>query len=333
VDDGSIDPRTLTTLAEFRYPKTRLWRTPNRGPGAARNFLVGKASGTFLCALDADDRLRPEYFARALDRFGQDPGLTFVSSWVQEFGFHELVWRPDRCDLPALLAEDTVMTSALVRREAVVEAGGYDEQMSIRGDEDWDLWIRLVKSGGRGVILPEILFEYRRRPGSITATCATGRNHLEHARYLYRKHEDAYRENLRGVLLWQDRRIARALRTNDVAERVRDGDLRADLELARAEYARLLGKRDQMIRTAAAVAAAPVEPSSTLDGGGAAGSSGSSCSEAHVEKLAAQLRALHEEYERSRAEIATLRASYSWRLTWPLRCLAEAWLSARGRRS
>jgi len=320
VDDGSTDPATIGRLADFICPKTRVWRTPNRGLAAARNFLISHAAGDFLCSLDADDRLHPEYFAKALRCFDEDPGLTFVSSWIQEFGTQTTLSRQDRCDLPALLAEDTVMTAAVVRRQAVVDLGGYDERMPAPGDEDWDLWIRLVKAGHRGAIVPEVLFHYRRRPGSMSTVCAQGQVHLDLVRYLFRKHEDAYRAHLRDVLLLQDRRVAEALRTSDALERERDAGPRANLELVRAERDRLLRRRDQARLAAAgeaqrpATTASPAAPEAPRDG------------------PAVPLTAFQAEYQRSQEEVRALRASVSWRLTAPMRRVYDAWLTLRPRR-
>ena len=85
------------------------------------------------------------------------------------------MWKPERCDRPSLLWEYPVLTAALARAEAAVAAGGYDTAMPVQGDEDWDLWLTLVERGYRGVILPEVLFNYRRRPGSMSTVCWHGR--------------------------------------------------------------------------------------------------------------------------------------------------------------
>jgi glycosyltransferase involved in cell wall biosynthesis len=321
VDDGSTDEKTTRLLADYRRPNTRVWRTPNRGLAAARNFLIGHATGAYLCALDADDHLHPEYLAKARRAFDEDPGLTFVSAWLQEFGTHDGVWRQDRCDLTALLAEDTVMTAALVRRDVVLDAGGYDEHMPAPGDEDWDLWIRLVKAGHRGAIIPEVLFYYRRRPDSMSSACTRGQTHLALVRYLFRKHETAYRAHLRDVLLWQDQRIARALRQNDARERERDGSFRTDITLLEAERDRLASRRDEALDIAAPAAARPAEIASPPPEG------------VEAPGQPAQMVALQAECDRAREEVRALRASASWRVTAPLRRLYDARPPLRRRRS
>src|SRR5262245_51800827 len=105
---------TRDRLDAAAWPRTTLVRTPNQGLARARNELIRRATGTYLCALDADDRLHPQYFERAMAALSADPELAFVSSWLRMFGGEDRVWSQERCNLETLLAEDTVMTAALV---------------------------------------------------------------------------------------------------------------------------------------------------------------------------------------------------------------------------
>ena len=169
VDDGSTEPSTLAALQALQTPRTQVLRTDNRGLPAARNLAARQASGALFCALDADNRLAPAWFEKGVAALDAQPELAFVSHWLQAFGDERWTWTPISCDLPALLARNTVNGAALLRREAFDEVGGYDESMR-EGCEDWDLWLRLVERGRRGAIVPEILFEYRRTPASMSRT-------------------------------------------------------------------------------------------------------------------------------------------------------------------
>ena len=40
--------------------------------------------------------------------------VTFVSHWLETFGDEHWTWKPERCDLPALLARNTINGAALV---------------------------------------------------------------------------------------------------------------------------------------------------------------------------------------------------------------------------
>jgi len=282
VNDGSTDPETNRLLTEYRRPRTQVLATAeNRGLPAARNLAIGHATGEYLCALDADDTLDPAFFAKAVPLLDADPALAFVSCWLRGFGGEPWVWRQDRCDLATLLAECTVCTAALVRRALVLECGGYDTAMPTPGDEDWDLWISLVERGHRGVILPEVLFQYRQRPGSMS-TALRGETHVRVMEYLIRKHEAAYRRHLPDVLRRKAIDLERALRVNYGFERTLECELEQQIRSSREELARLRAK---------------------LEGG--------------VPARGAGATPLEEALRSARREIAELRRSWSWRLTAP----------------
>ena len=291
VDDGSTDPATQALLGGYSRPKTRVIRAEHAGLAASRNLGIAQATGRYLCALDADDTLEPSFLEKMVGALDRDNSLTFSSCWLRTFGDESWDWTPQRCDLPTLLWEDTVLTAALVRREAVVSVGGYDTNMPEQGDEDWDLWLTLVERGHRGAILPEILFNYRRRAGSMSTVCWHGPGHLPLLRYRVAKHRTTYERYRFDVLLHQDDATGGLLRRNDRLERHIASDLEPAVNLRRQELGTLQAKL-------------------------AAGS--------HVEHLEAALRS-------TTAEVAALRGSMSWRVTAPLRAIYGRWLDWRTR--
>jgi GT2 family glycosyltransferase len=303
VDDGSTDRATQTLLGDYRRPRTRVIQVAHGGLAAARNAGIARASGNYLCALDADDRLEPSYLAKAVPRLDADPSVAFVSCWLRAFGEEDWEWTPERCDLPALLWENTVLTAALVRRQAVLAVGGYDTAMPVQGDEDWDLWLTLVERGYRGVILPEVLFNYRRRAGSMSTICWHGPGHLPLASYRVTKHHETYRAHLMDVLLHQDAETAAMLRRNDEIERYIASELEPALALRREELATLRA------RLASSAVTATSDPS-RLD------------AEERIVDLEEGLRA-------AAAEVTALRTSMSWRITRPLRQVYGWWLRHR----
>lgn len=302
VDDGSTDSITQALLADYRRPRTRVIRAPHGGVSAARNLGIANTTGAYLCALDADDRLEPTYFEKAVPVLDADASIAFVSCWLRTFGDEEWEWKPERCDLPTLLWEDTVLTASLVRREALVAAGGYDTQMPIQGLEDWDLWLTLAERGCRGVILREVLFNYRRRAGSLSTISWYGSGHLPLTSYRLAKHSELYRGHLVDVLLHQDSETATLLRRNDELERKLTSELEPEVALRREELATL------RLRLAAAQSR-PAEDALAMA--------------QRVIDVEAALQA-------ASAEVTALRTSMSWRITGPLRQAYERWLRWRG---
>ncbi|HZS38055.1 MAG TPA: glycosyltransferase family A protein [Polyangia bacterium] len=251
VDDGSTDPATVALLDSYARPRTRVLREPHRGVTAARNRGIAEAAGEYLSFFDADDRMQPNFLERTVAALDGDPALAFASCWVRLFGGEEWEWKAERCDVVGLLHDCSVATAALVRKRAVVEAGGFDPEMEL-GHEDWDLWLSIVGRGHRGVIVPEVLFWYRRRPESRSTVADRGGTYLELFRDRLHKHAALYREHLSEVVWLKEAVLGHQLREIANAEResawMRDelGRARGELDGVRAAIDRRL--RDDLAR-------------------------------------------------------------------------------------
>ncbi|PWT82893.1 MAG: hypothetical protein C5B57_07930 [Blastocatellia bacterium] len=207
VDDGSSDEDTKLHLDRLARPRTRVIRSENRGLSAARNLGVSRSCGPYLCSLDADDRLEPTWFERAVAFLDAHPEVTFVSHWLEAFGDQQWVWKPGRCDLGMLLDFNMVNGAALFRREIVDVVGGFDESMR-DGCEDWEFWIRVTEAGYQGVILPEVMYHYRQRPDSMSRAMNDGDKHLRLYGMLVNKHRVSFEQHLLDLTLRRERSFA-----------------------------------------------------------------------------------------------------------------------------
>jgi hypothetical protein len=70
--------------------------------------------------------------------------------------------------------------------------GGYDVNMQ-KGFEDWEFYIRLLKSGGHASIIPEVLFNYRNKQNSRNEKANLKKYDI--LEYIYNKHADLYKEH------------------------------------------------------------------------------------------------------------------------------------------
>jgi glycosyltransferase involved in cell wall biosynthesis len=218
VNDGSTDPETNTIITSLHGPRITVLTTENRGLPAARNRAIQHARGKYICALDADDKLHPSFLEKTIGVLERDPSVAFVSTWLECFGTESWVWRQERCDFPKLLAECVVLTASPVRRDAVDAVGGYDCEHYLYGSEDWDLWISLVEKGFRGVVVPEVLFYYRQREGSMRRIADRGEIRLRVWQSLLSKHRESYRRFASDVLLLKEDDCGRLLFDNWILE-------------------------------------------------------------------------------------------------------------------
>jgi glycosyltransferase involved in cell wall biosynthesis len=158
VDDGSSDPQTLRKLLALDGQATVI-RQMNRGPAAARNAGIRRAKAEIVFALDCDDTIEPEFLAETVPLLrASPPDVGMVFSDLRLTGAESgLVSRYfNRFDL---LFTNTLSSGLVMRRDAWLAAGGYDEAMR-SGYEDWDFSLRLARAGYRGVRVALPLYVY-----------------------------------------------------------------------------------------------------------------------------------------------------------------------------
>ena len=206
-DDGSTDTTPAVLAAAATRLPLRVVRLPvNRGRAAARNAALRAARAPLVMFTDSDVLVRPDFLARhlALHRAAGRPVV----------GRGPVVFVP-RPELPARLPLvrsspaflDTA--NASVPRQAVFDAGLFDEGFRAYGWEDVDLGLRLQALGLPRVFAPEaVAFHVQPPPVPETLAAALAREE-ERARtavYLLRKHP-----GWRTRVLVQDTPVQRAV--------------------------------------------------------------------------------------------------------------------------
>lgn len=192
VNDGSPDNTEAVALewcdkdARFKYLKKE-----NGGLSSARNAGINTSVGEFILPLDADDKIGDTYLQKAITEFKNDKQLVLIYCEAEFFGSMEGLWElPEYC-FQSILFKNSIFCSAIYKRDLVRRFGNYDTGMN--SYEDWEMWIRILKSGGKVKKLQHVCFYYRKTENSMIAGLTKTTNERTRLRnYIFKKHIDVY---------------------------------------------------------------------------------------------------------------------------------------------
>lgn len=176
IDDCSTDESLEVVRNQVaRYPwmpATLVARGHNQGLAAARNCGIDHARGELVFILDADNMIYPHALARLSAALDEHPGASFAYGIIEVFGSEgacDLMgwqhWDPER-----LRYGNYIDAMAMIRRSALLDAGGYTHDSRLHGWEDYALWCAFATRGMSGIRVPEILTRYRRGTYSMIST-------------------------------------------------------------------------------------------------------------------------------------------------------------------
>jgi len=167
VDDTSAD-NTEEVIKSFNDPRIRYMRhEQNRGGSAARNTGIKATKGEYIAFLDSDDEWLPEKLGRQLQVFAESAtqvGLVYTGETVIDSGMGRVLNKKaatltgdvhDR-----LLKGDFIGTcsSVMVKKTAIEEVDGFDEQLVSR--QDWDCWLLITQHHSVACVPESLIIRY-----------------------------------------------------------------------------------------------------------------------------------------------------------------------------
>lgn len=197
VNDGSTD-NTAAILTEInrRYPELKIIHQENSGVAVARNLAISIATGKYILALDADDLISTDYIEKAVAIISSDNDIKVVYSKAEFFGDKKGIWKLPAFKLKLLARKNLIFVTGLYRKADYEKTDGYRPE--IKGPEDWDFWISMLKNGGKVVQIPEVCFYYRIHPASKRV--ATRNKKKEGIDLLNQRHKAFMYKSLGGKL-------------------------------------------------------------------------------------------------------------------------------------
>jgi glycosyltransferase involved in cell wall biosynthesis len=171
VNDGSQDS-TLEIVSSIFDPRLKVFSYPNSGAAVGRNRGFSHSVGEFIAFLDADDLWTSDKLEAQLKALQANPEAAVAYSWTDHI---------DECD--RFLRECSHFTAngnvyaelllccfvvsgsnTLIRRQAFIDIGGFDE--SLPASQDFDLYLRLA-ARYKYVAVPAVQVLYRLSDSSM----------------------------------------------------------------------------------------------------------------------------------------------------------------------
>ena len=179
VDDGSTDgSRAIVEriIAEHPEVEIRLIAQPNGGVSAARNRGIAEAKGDYIALLDADDMWLTGYIAevcRLMEYYPEADAYSTAFDIVS--GTKHVAASTPTTEGYINIAEEALQrrypiipSTATLRRETILRAGGFPEGMRI-GEDQW-LWVKMVQQEAKFCFSPMSLVRYSRTASNRSAS-------------------------------------------------------------------------------------------------------------------------------------------------------------------
>lgn len=177
INDGSTD-KSLEIIQTYSDKRIVLINNDgNKGLIYTLNKGIDLAKGTYIARMDNDDIAMPDRFQIQLDYFNNFPDASVICSLVlgiSENGKPSKNWDVDwntqtEEQIKNSLSKENCIAhpSVLIKTDV---AKKYKYNVSQKGSEDWDLWMRLASDNHRIIKTKEPLLKYRYLSTGITLT-------------------------------------------------------------------------------------------------------------------------------------------------------------------
>jgi len=168
VDDGSTD-NSLEIAMEYsnKYGFVVIHQD-NSGVAIARNNGIQACDTKYVCCLDADDAIKPDYLKMCIKFLTENPniGIAYTALWyIKPDGSEGLsAWPSDKPSYDdQMKGQNQIPTCCVYKREMWERLGGYKQRYSPlgAGSEDAEFWLRAGSIGySSAMATAEPLFVY-----------------------------------------------------------------------------------------------------------------------------------------------------------------------------
>ncbi|NJL09745.1 MAG: glycosyltransferase [Calothrix sp. SM1_7_51] len=176
INDGSQD-ETLAIVQQITDSRLKVFSYSNQGANISRNLGFSHAIGEYISFLDADDIWTANKLELQLNALENNPEAAVAYSWtdyIDENG--KIIFSGRQQTFNGNVYEQLLIgnflengSNPLIRKNAFIEAGKFDEQLS--AGQDWDMWLRLAAKF-QFVAVPQVQILYRVSANSLSTNLA-----------------------------------------------------------------------------------------------------------------------------------------------------------------
>jgi glycosyltransferase involved in cell wall biosynthesis len=203
INDGSTD-KSKEIVESYARKDDRMIlidNSQNLGISKSRNIGIQASKGKYIWTIDSDDICFPVLLEKEVAAMEADDNIVYCNcdSWrvgdSGKFLRKTFLGYFTKTTLKWSFALGNAITQhgALLRKEAVIQCNGYDENLIIC--EDYDLWRKLFKMGDFKCI-PEFLSKVRMHNKKITNTTELSRKNTDFIKVVKEFQEDLFGEVL-----------------------------------------------------------------------------------------------------------------------------------------
>ena len=158
--DGSVETIKAIMAETDWFPTMLVAKAANAGVGPARNLGFSQVRSDHVLVLDADNLIFPSTLTRLSSALDAERDASCAYGIVAKVGEPGLIsylpW-----DVEKLARGNYIDALAMIRRQAWQDLGGYGEYASLRGWEDYELWLKMAAEGRWGTFVPSFTGLYR----------------------------------------------------------------------------------------------------------------------------------------------------------------------------
>lgn len=214
VNDGSTDnSHEIIKTAEKKH-SFRYYNRSNHGIVATRNFSISKATGDFVIQLDADDTIPKDYVETLAKHSASSEADIYYTPAVNPANGELLVQPPDY-DLDILKIKNYIHATSMFRR-SVIEKYKYDQFLTDKGLEDWDINLAMCLDGAKAKLVTETQLNYTQHVGGVVSRGQRSRRTIAGVvaiKYILDKYIQSHPKEM-GSLNWFSDNFGRLIQSN-----------------------------------------------------------------------------------------------------------------------